>query len=222
MKTNTHQNGKSKATFQLVDGTAIHAWLIEPSPKSPDSVLTADGLENIANHKYVPGHYTYLDIFLNPFWTHLTDLLPTSLAPNMVTTLGGLHCAISYFTVWYFCKDYNEPVPDWLIVLCAYCTFAYYTLDCMDGKQARRTQQSTPLGQLFDHGFDCICNLSHVSNVAAFTMCGDNPWWFFAMQGSLQFSFFMAQWEEYYTGVLPHAVGNYIGVTEVSLVSYKG
>jgi len=25
----------------------------------------------------------------------------------------------------------------------------------------------------------------------------------------------MAQWEEYYTGILPHAVGNYCGVTEV-------
>jgi ethanolaminephosphotransferase len=33
-------------------------------------------------------------------------------------------------------------------MLCAYCTFAYYTLDCMDGKQARRTGTSSPLGQL--------------------------------------------------------------------------
>jgi len=27
-------------------------------------------------------------------------------------------------------------------------------LDAMDGKQARRTKSSSPLGQLFDHGCD--------------------------------------------------------------------
>ena len=29
---------------------------------------------------------------------------------------------------------------------------AYLHLDCIDGKQARRTGSSSPLGQLFDHG----------------------------------------------------------------------
>ena len=28
----------------------------------------------------------------------------------------------------------------------------YLHLDCVDGKQARRTKSSSPLGQLFDHG----------------------------------------------------------------------
>ena len=101
-------------------------------------------------------------------------------------------------------------------------------------------------------GFDCVCNLSHISNVACFTlMCaGEDSSWLFLIQGSLQYSFFMAQWEEYYTGkyniyvyysvdenlfclknaqlffysivililsigILPHAAGNYCGVTEV-------
>lgn len=30
--------------------------------------------------------------------------------------------------------------------------FIYQSLDAIDGKQARRTQQSGPLGELFDHG----------------------------------------------------------------------
>lgn len=29
--------------------------------------------------------------------------------------------------------------------------------DCIDGKQARRTRSSSPLGQLFDHGCDALC-----------------------------------------------------------------
>jgi ethanolaminephosphotransferase len=32
----------------------------------------------------------------------------------------------------------------------------YTNLDCIDGKQARRTGSSSPLGQLFDHGCDAI------------------------------------------------------------------
>jgi hypothetical protein len=39
--------------------------------------------------------------------------------------------------------------------------------------------------------------------------------WFWACQATLQFSFYTAQWEEYYTGTLPHATGN-LGVTEVN------
>ena len=39
--------------------------------------------------------------------------------------------------------------------------------------------------------------------------------YFSLLQGSLFFAFFMAQWEEYYTGELPHAMGNF-GVTEMN------
>ena len=31
---------------------------------------------------------------------------------------------------------------------------SYMTLDAIDGKQARNTKSSSPLGQLFDHGCD--------------------------------------------------------------------
>lgn len=32
----------------------------------------------------------------------------------------------------------------------------YQTLDSIDGKQARRTNSSSPLGELFDHGCDAV------------------------------------------------------------------
>lgn len=110
--------------------------------------LTPSGLHFIANHQYCSGEYTHLDNLLNPFWTYLTECLPLWLAPNMVTTLGGLHCALAYGTLWYYSPDFDGNPPDWVLLLASYCTFAYYTLDCMDGKQARRTGSSSPLGQL--------------------------------------------------------------------------
>lgn len=48
----------------------------------------------------------------------------------------------------------TEPFPAWCYFFSAFCVFAYQTLDAVDGKQARRTQSSSPLGQLFDHGCD--------------------------------------------------------------------
>lgn len=34
--------------------------------------------------------------------------------------------------------------------------FLYQTFDAVDGSQARRTKQSGPLGELFDHGVDAV------------------------------------------------------------------
>ncbi len=38
----------------------------------------------------------------------------------------------------------------------AIVTFIYMTLDNCDGKQARKTGNSSALGLLFDHGLDCL------------------------------------------------------------------
>ena len=34
--------------------------------------------------------------------------------------------------------------------------FIYQSLDAIDGKQARRTNSNSPLGELFDHGCDAL------------------------------------------------------------------
>lgn len=46
--------------------------------------------------------------------------------------------------------------PRWVYLFSAFCVISYCQLDCMDGKQARRTKSSSPLGQLFDHGCDAL------------------------------------------------------------------
>lgn len=42
--------------------------------------------------------------------------------------------------------------PAWVYFLNGLAVLLYLHLDCLDGKQARRTHSSSPLGQLFDHG----------------------------------------------------------------------
>ncbi|KAL3909927.1 MAG: hypothetical protein SGILL_007895 [Bacillariaceae sp.] len=213
-------------------------WVIEPPIHREENakgkkrqvvtggVLTADGCEQIATHKYKAGDYTSLDTLLNPWWTSLVDWLPMWLAPNLVTTIGGACCLISYILSVHYLEKVDttaettsdgaateNPIPQWLYFWNAFALFFYYTLDCMDGKQARRTNSSSPLGQLFDHGIDAMGNLCHVQAIQCSVQLP--PVLLVTLQCSLQTAFFQAQWEEYYTGCLPHATGN-VGVTEVT------
>lgn len=43
-----------------------------------------------------------------------------------------------------------------MIFFTALGLFLYQSLDAIDGKQARRTKSSSPLGELFDHGCDSV------------------------------------------------------------------
>ena len=202
-----------------LDSHLRQIWFREPSIPN-EGVLTEDGLIQIANHKYRAGSYTLLDTYLSPrLWQPLTDLLPLWLAPNVVTTIGGAYCLLSFLlSTWYLSASTGEEsenvIPRWLYLSNGVCMFLYYTFDCMDGKQARRTGSSSPLGQLFDHGMDCVCNLSHLQLVQCITLLP--PRLLVMLQCSLQFTFWQAQWEECYTGILPHATGDYCGVTEVN------
>lgn len=52
------------------------------------------------------------------------------------------------------CSLFQAPL--WAYLLCAVGLFVYQSLDAIDGKQARRTNNSSPLGELFDHGCDSL------------------------------------------------------------------
>ena len=65
---------------------------------------------------------------------------------NIVTTL----------VLVFHCPSATEMAPWWTTFSCALGLFIYQTLDAIDGKQARRTKTSSPLGELFDHGCDSL------------------------------------------------------------------
>lgn len=50
--------------------------------------------------------------------------------------------------------DNADQPPNWLIATIGISYFTYRLLDEMDGKQARKTGNASPLGLLFDHGCD--------------------------------------------------------------------
>jgi phosphatidylglycerophosphate synthase len=67
----------------------------------------------------------------------------------------------------YHNPDFETPVAPWVYFLCAGGLFAYQTLDNIDGKQARRTKSSSPLGELFDHVSDAMGVGTMITTVGA-------------------------------------------------------
>lgn len=116
--------------------------------------ITEEGLKELNNYKYKPGGYTWLDTKMNYFWEWVVRLVPMWVAPNLITFIGWLFVIASYANILRYDYTFKEDIPSSAFFFAAACIFIYSTLDAIDGKQARRTKTSSPLGQLFDHGCD--------------------------------------------------------------------
>jgi ethanolaminephosphotransferase len=55
------------------------------------------------------------------------------------------------------CNDFENPkFPCWALVAWGLLSYLYHLLDNCDGKQAIKTNNSSALGMILDHGFDSI------------------------------------------------------------------
>lgn len=70
------------------------------------------------------------------------------------------------------CSLSLPQAPLWAYVACACGLFIYQSLDAIDGKQARRTNSSSPLGELFDHGCDSLST----GSVGSFVSVSNYKW----------------------------------------------
>jgi ethanolaminephosphotransferase len=89
---------------------------------------------------------------LTPYWNYVTTFMPLWLAPNLITLLGLICILINVATILVLVPDLIGPGPSWMYWSFVVGLWIYSTLDNVDGKQARRTGSSSPLGELFDHG----------------------------------------------------------------------
>lgn len=99
----------------------------------------------------------------------------------------------------------DAPVPDWVWFAAAIMHFLAHTLDGIDGKQARRTGSSGPLGELFDHGLDSWTSL--FTPFCIYSLFGRADFSFspFRVQfvvWSVFLTFYLSHWEKYNTGIL--------------------
>lgn len=142
---------------------------------------------------------------MQAFWCALVPYIPEWIAPNTLTLTGLIANIVSVFIVLCFSPDAQSNVPSWSLIFAAISVFVYQTLDALDGKQARKTNSSSPLGELFDHGCDAISTVVLQLGLSATIGLGEYPvimfWQFF----TLLTLFYVAHWQCYITGTLEFA-----------------
>jgi len=178
--------------------------------------ITREGLKSLDSYHYKSGGYTKLDTLMNPFWEWFDSLIPATIAPNVITFVGFIIMAASNLLILFYDQSFTKPLPSWVYVVVALCQFLYQTLDAVDGKHARRTKSSSPLGQLFDHGCDSFSVTFLILSVCQSIRMGATVEVIFYFN-LVQMAFFSANWGEYHSGVLKTNLG-YFGVTEGELM----
>lgn len=179
--------------------------------------LTREHLKGFDKYKYNSLDTSPLAVYvMHPFWNAVVKLYPMWVAPNLLTFSGFLFQVALFLLLAIYDWDFYSnnrtktdypTIPNWVWYVAALCQFLGHTLDGTDGKQARRTGSSTPLGELFDHGSDSI--LAALMPIGLFSLfgrgledSGGSTWIFYIFEWLIIFTFFVSHWEKYLTGVL--------------------
>lgn len=200
--------------------------------------LTRDVLAGFDKYKYSSIDTSPVSNYLmHPFWNWMVQFYPMWIAPNVLTFAGFLLLILQFFVLTYFDNYFYASddthleyasIPNWVWLFAANCMFWAHQLDGTDGKQARRTNTSSPLGELFDHGIDSWATLFMPIGIYSVFGRGDyslGPDRIFIVLFGVMFMFMISHWEKYNTGVLFLPWGydvSQLGMTFVYMLTYFG
>ncbi|KAL2233467.1 UNVERIFIED_CONTAM: Choline/ethanolaminephosphotransferase 1 [Sesamum indicum] len=178
--------------------------------------IGAHGVAALHRYKYSGVDHSYLAKYvLQPFWTRCVNFFPLWMPPNMITLMGFMFLVMSALLGYIYSPHLDSPPPRWVSFAHGLLLFLYQTFDAVDGKQARRTSSSSPLGELFDHGCDALACAFEALAFGSTAMCGRHTFWFWFISAV---PFYLATWEHYFTNTLILPVIN--GPTEGLLLIY--
>ena len=153
--------------------------------------------------------------FMSPLCDYLVNFFPTWLAPNVIT-ISGFFLNLLYFLITgYYTKFKGGFIPPWACFFSAFCYLLYMILDNIDGKQARRTKSSSPLGLLFDHGTDA-CTTFFITCGLGAILALETIYQYILLWIMIIVPFYLNNWEEYVTGVMSLPIIN--GINEGTFV----
>lgn len=121
--------------------------------------IRARRLEGLKRYKYAGVDHSLTSRYiLKPFYNNVAiKCFPMWMAPNAITLSGFAFVVLNFLTLLWYNPTLDQDMPRWVYASWSIGLFLYQTFDAVDGTQARRTHQSGPLGELFDHGVDA-CN----------------------------------------------------------------
>ncbi|XP_001356474.3 ethanolaminephosphotransferase 1 [Drosophila pseudoobscura] len=174
--------------------------------------LSEAHLRGFERYKYNCIDTGFVSVYImHPFWNYCVKFLPRWLAPNLLTFVGFLMTVVNFILISYYDWDFKaandkeigNTVPAWVWTVAAINILIYYNLDGMDGKQARRTGTSGPLGELFDHGLDSYS--AALIPIYIFSLFGTQdlpPIRMFFVIWNVFLNFYLTHVEKYNTGVM--------------------
>lgn len=129
------------------------------------------------------------------FWNPLVTKLPASWTPNSITIFGGIAMFVSIFFMYLALAQHMN----WGYFVAAMLMMVYMACDNVDGMHARRTGQSSKLGEFLDHWLDSMHSVN--INFCLVLMFGLNGWLLIIAATLMSLAFFATIWEDYRTGV---------------------
>jgi ethanolaminephosphotransferase len=157
--------------------------------------------ESIINYKYVGCDNSILyRYYMSPMCNYLVEYFPKWVAPNVITICGlGLVVLMDILINSFSGLDGQGDIPAYISIISALLYYTYHILDNIDGKQARRTNNSSPLGMLVDHGCDSITTFL-LSVALCSIMKFKDGIWFGILWSLIGTPFFICTWEQCITG----------------------
>ncbi|KAK7748392.1 Phosphotransferase [Diatrype stigma] len=186
-------------------------------------------LPNLKLYKYsAVDHSLTSKYILKPFYNNVViKCFPMSMAPNLITLSGFMFVVANFLTLLWYSPNLDQDCPPWVYYTWAAGLFLYQTFDAVDGAQARRTRQSGPLGELFDHGVDAL-NTSLGCLIFAASQNMGQSWYTVSTLFAALLTFYTQTWEEYHTKTLTLGIVNgpvegvLILVSVYALTGYMG
>ena len=164
--------------------------------------LSPENLENLKNFKYKSSDDSILyNKCMSPCLNKLVMYIPTFIAPNLITAMSlcfNMFAAlISYLDGGF---DFSHKLNRITCFVIGSFQLLYQLLDNIDGKQARRTGNSTPFGMLMDHGCDVFTNIFTAYNLSKLLLVGNDDFFSFSVYFGLILGFYIMTLEEYKLG----------------------
>ena len=166
------------------------------------SPLPKKTLDNLTQYKYKYRNDSILYGYcMSPFLNKMVVFLPKKLAPNLIT-FCSLMCNIIafYFSVNDGGFDFSQPLKRRTCYIIGFTQLFYSLLDNIDGKQARRTGNSTPFGMLMDHGCDIFTNIFTAYNMSRLLIVGNDDFFSYSVFFGLLIGFYYMTYEDYKIG----------------------
>lgn len=121
--------------------------------------------------------------------------------------------AILLVTICVLDPSLSLTLPCWLWLLAWFAAFWYQTIDAIDGKQARRTDNCSPLGQILDHNLDQVTFTCIFISCCSILHLGDDITRILLLAPGVMSAHYSIEYRTHFTKMHQTVIG-FIGATE--------